>query len=202
VVAVGALNNHPARPSAAAMRPTRSAWSRTLTRLGILLTLVLPPVLHTGCVKDIAYQIRVEQEARKHVYDVKKKTLLATVREVAESDGWKVEEGDEDDGGFDLVGAPRKKNGREERLVVTLAKAEDGYRVEADLEVKQESANGGKHESVQHATFIELAVLEKLDPKAADKAKVIAKKKAKEDTKKVRACARKAVDTATEDDES
>lgn len=182
------------------MRPTRTAWSRTLVRLGLFLTLVVPPLVHTGCVKDIAYQIRVEQEARKHVYDVKKKTLLATVREIAESDGWKVEEGDDEDGP-DLTGAPRKKNGREERLVVTLAKVDDGYRVEADLEVKMETSHG-KQESLQHASFIELAVLEKLDPKAADKAKSIAKKKASEDTKQVRACAHKAVDTATEDNDS
>jgi hypothetical protein len=182
-------------------RPSRDRWSRTLTRLGILAVLVLPPLVHTGCVKDIAYQIRVEQEARKHVYDVKKSELLETVREVAESDGWKVQEGDDDEWP-DLTGATRKKNGREERLVVTLAKTDGGYRVEADLEVTQQSANGGKHESVQHASFIELAVLEKLDPKAADKAKSVAKKKAKEDTKQVRACARKAVDTATEDDDT
>ena len=179
--------------------PARPPWSRTLGRLVLLATLVVPPLVHTGCVKDIAYQIRVEQEARKHVYDLKKSKLLAEVREIAENEGWKVEDGDE--GGHDLIGKPRKKGSREEKLVVSLVKEDDGYRVEADLEVKTETQSG-KHESLQRATTIELALLEKLDPKAADRAKVTAKKKAKEDTKQVRACARKAVDTATEDEDS
>ena len=167
----------------------------------MLAALIVPPLVHTGCVKDIAYQIRVEQEARKHVYDLKKSALLDAVREVAESDGWNVEEGDDDDGP-DLTSKPRKKNDREERLVVTLAKTDGGYRVEADLEVKTHSQKNGNQEMVLHASYIELAVLEKLDPKAADKAKALAKKKASADTKQVRACARKAVDTATEDNDS
>lgn len=175
------------------------ALPRFARRLGLLLCLVAPPLVHTGCVKEAAYQIRLEQAARKHVYDVSKGKLLAAVRHAAEEEGWKIEEGD-GDGGFDLVGKPRERNGRKERLVVVLPKEADGYRVEADLETTMDTG-GGKQKSTLRAASIEIAVFSDLDPKAADKAKVKAKAQAKEDTKMIRACARRAVDAATETDD-
>ena len=50
--------------------------------------------------------------------------ILAAVRHAAEEEGWKIEEGD-GDGGFDLVGKPRERNGRKERLVVVRSSTED-----------------------------------------------------------------------------
>lgn len=173
------------------------ALPRFVRRLGLVLCLVAPPLVHTGCVKEAAYQIRLEQAARKHVYDVGKSKLLAAVKRAAEDEGWKVEEGD-GDGGFDLVGKTRERNGRKERLVVVLAKETEGYRVEADLETTMDTGNGSKQKSTLRAASIEIAVLSDLDPKAADKAKVKAKAQAKEDTKMIRACARRAVDAATD----
>lgn len=171
--------------------------SRSLfARLGLLCCLLVPPVVHTGCVQNAAYQIRMEQAARKHVYDVSRTKLLAAVKHVAEEDGWSIEEGD-GDGGPDLTGKARERNGRKERLVIVLVKDADGFRVEADLEVDLKTANGKQH-STMHASALEIAVFSELDPKAADKAKVKAKAQAKEDAKMIRACARRAVDTATE----
>jgi hypothetical protein len=171
---------------------------KTLTRLGLLLALVVPPVVHTGCVKDIAYQIRLDKEARKHVYEEKKSAILASAKKAAEGDGWTVSEGEE--GEADLVGKPRKVAGRKERLAISLVKSGDGYRLEADREVEMETAQG-KKTSLQPATTIEMAVLEDLDPKAAAKVRGKAKALAKEDTKMIRACAKRAVDVATEDGE-
>ncbi|MBL8714841.1 MAG: hypothetical protein JNL79_02550 [Myxococcales bacterium] len=167
-----------------------------LARLGLVCCLLVPPLVHTGCVRDAAYQIRLEQAARKHVYDVSRSKLLAAVKHIAEEDGWTVEEGD-GDGGPDLTGKPRERNGRKERLLVVLVKESDGFRVEADLEVDLKTANGKQH-STMRASALEIAVFSELDPKAADKAKVKAKAQAKEDAKMVRACARRAVDAATE----
>ncbi|MBK7399211.1 MAG: hypothetical protein IPJ34_23820 [Myxococcales bacterium] len=165
-------------------------------RLGLVCCLLVPPLVHTGCVQNAAYQIRLEQAARKHVYDLSHSKLLAAVKHAAEEDGWNVEEG-EGDGGPDLTGKARERNGRKERLVVVLVKESDGFRVEADLEVDLKTANGKQH-STMRASALEIAVFSELAPKAADKAKVKAKAQAKEDAKMVRACARRAVDAATE----
>ncbi len=173
---------------------------RLVARLGMLALLIAPPLLHTGCVQEAAYQFRMEQAARKHVYEEKKSKLVAAVVRAAEGEGWKVEEGD-GDGGPDVIGKSREKNGRKERLVVNLVKDGDGFRVEGDLEVEMPDANGGKKKSVMRAASVEIAVFEDLDPKGADKAKTKAKAKAKEDAKMIRACARRAVDAATETDD-
>ncbi len=175
-----------------------SRWSRLALRVGLVLTLVAPPLLHTGCVREIAYQVRLGKEARKHVYDEKRSTLLAAARKAAEDDGWKIVEGEGGDEGPDLVGKPRTVGGRKERLTITLVKSGDGHRLEADLEVETKTPNG-KRSSLQIASSIELVVLEELDPAAAQKVKTKAKALAKEDTKMIRACARRAVDAATED---
>lgn len=167
-------------------------------RLAMLVAVCAPPLLHTGCVREAAYQYRLEQEARKHVYDVSRKKLLAEVRKAAEDDGWTVVDGEED--GPDLIGKTRTKGARKERLVVTLVKVADGLRVEADLEVELQGPNG-KQSSLQKATAIEVAVLESLDSKALEKAKTKARAQSKEDARMVRACARKAVDAATDDGE-
>lgn len=173
-----------------------SRWSRLFSRVGLVFALVAPPLLHTGCVREIAYQVRLGKEARKHVYDDERSAILSAAKKAAEDDGWKLVEGDE--GEPDLIGKPRTVGGRKERLTITLVKSGSGHRLEADLELETKTANG-KHSGLQIATAIEMAVLEELDPKAAEKVKVKAKALAKEDTKMIRACARRAVDAATED---
>ena len=173
---------------------------RLAARLGMLALLVAPPLVHTGCVREAAYQIRLEQAARNHVYEQSKSKLVAAVTRAAEDDGWKVEEGD-GDGGPAVIGKSRERNGRKERLVVNLVKDGDGTRIEADLEIDMPDPQGGKKHSTMRAASLEIAVFADLEPKAADKAKTKAKEKAKEDAKMVRACARRAVDAATDTDE-
>jgi hypothetical protein len=179
----------------ALFRPSRGFVA--FRRLAVLVALAAPPLVHTGCVKDAAYQVRIGQEARKHVYSIDRGKLVAAIKRHAEDEGWDLDEVEE---GAEEITSKRKKGGRRERLVVTLVSTGGGHRVEADVESDMQTGQG-KRRVTNRASSFELALLEDLEPKAASKARTRAKALAKEDTRMIRACARRAVDAATEDGE-
>jgi hypothetical protein len=169
------------------------------SRLLLLTALLAPPVLHTGCLQKAAYQFRLQQKVRDHVYDQSAATVLKTARKIAVQQDWEIVEDDSDDRTF--VTKPRTINGEKQKLKVRVFNDGDGVRVEGDLYKKREVGSDTQEHKFIAAEF-ELALLEKLDPDTADKLRSAAKKQSKDDAKKIRACARKAIDEDEKADES
>lgn len=179
---------------AVASRP----WS-LIARVLMLTALLAPPVMHTGCLQKAAYQFRLQQKVREHVYTDSAAKVLKTARKVAEGQGWEIDEDQSDERSF--VTKARNLNSERQRLKARVVKEEDGVRLEGDL-YKTRTVGSDKQEHKFIAAELELEVLEKLDPDAADKLRSAAKKKSKEDAKQMRACARKALDDDEKADES
>lgn len=173
----------------------RSLLSRAL----MLVALLAPPLVHTGCLQKAAYELRLQQKVRDHVYSESASKLLKTARSVADKQGWTIDEDDSNDRSF--VTKPRTLNGAKQKLKVRAVSDSDGARLEADLFKTQKFGNDEKEQKFM-AAELQLGVLEKLDPEAADKLRSSAKKQSKEDAKQVRACARKALEEDEKADES
>lgn len=178
---------------------SRSGGRSLLSRVLLLAALVVPPVVQTGCLQKAAYELRMQQKVRDHVYSESISKVQKTGLAIAEKQGWKIDESESDDRSF--VTKKRSLNGYEQMLKVRFVKDDDGVRVEADL-FKTRSVGGNDKEQKFIAAEFQLAVLEKLDPDAADKIRSAAKKQSKEDAKQIRACARKAIDEDEKADES
>lgn len=164
-----------------------------LARLALVAALGLTLFAESACVADVAYEIRMEQAARKHVYSASREKLLAAAEKAAVAEGWSVEA---TSGGF--VGRERERGGRKEKLTVTIVEEGGGRRLEAELDVEGPGPDGKPQTSKARAGKLTIAVLSELEPKVADEAKKKAREEAKEDAKLVRACGRRAVDLATE----
>ena len=165
----------------------------------MLTALLAPPLLHTGCLQKAAYQVRLQQKVRAHVYGDSAAKVLKTARKVAEQDGWTIDDDESDERSF--ITEVRSLNGFKQKLKVRVVKDDDGVRVEGDL-YKTRTFGTDQQEQKFVAGEFELALFEKLDPDAADKAKSAAKKQSKDDAKQIRACARKAIDEDEKSDES
>jgi len=164
----------------------------------MLSALLAPPLLHTGCLQKAAYEVRLQQKVRAHVYDESFAKVMKTARSVAEKDDWTIDDDESDERSF--VTRTRSLNGYKQKLKVRVIKDDEGVRVEGDL-YKTRTFGDEKQEQKFIAGAFELAVFEKLDPEAADKAKSAAKKQSKDDAKQMRACARKAIDADEKSDE-
>jgi hypothetical protein len=164
----------------------------------MLSALLAPPLLHTGCLQKAAYEVRLQQKVRAHVYDESFAKVMKTARSVAEKDDWTIDDDESDERSF--VTKTRSLNGYKQKLKVRVIKDDEGVRVEGDL-YKTRTFGDEKQEQKFIAGAFELAVFEKLDPEAADKAKSAAKKQSKDDAKQMRACARKAIDADEKSDE-
>lgn len=180
------------------MKP-RSSGRSVLTRVLMLAALLAPPVVHTGCLQKAAYEVRMQQKVRDHVYAESASKVMKTGLAIAEKQGWTIDEDETDDRSF--VTKTRSLNGYKQKLKVRVVKDDDGVRVEADLYKTRTVGNNDKEQKFIAGEF-QLAVLEKLDPDAADKIRSAAKKQSKEDAKQIRACARKALDEDEKADES
>jgi hypothetical protein len=172
------------------MKPT--SFTRVVARLSILGVLVLPPIVHGGCLQKAAYQARLQEKVRAHVYAEKAQVVLKAARKLAEHDGWTIEDGDEDEDRA-FTTKTRTLDGMKQKLSVKVIKEADGVRLEGTLEKQLKSASD-EDTTRFPATDFELAVFEKLDPDGAASVKKKATKQSKEDAKQIRACARKAID--------
>jgi hypothetical protein len=170
-----------------------------LSRLLMVTALIAPPLVHTGCLQKAAYELRLQQKVREHVYSESAATVMKTARKIAVQQGWTIEDDESDERSF--VTETRSLNGYKQKLKVRVVKEDDGVRVEGDL-YKTRTMGSDQQEHKFIAAELELAVMEKLDPDAVDKMKSSAKKQSKEDAKKIRACARKALDEDEKADES
>lgn len=170
-----------------------------LSRVLMLAALLVPPVVHTGCLQKAAYEVRMQQKVRDHVYAESAAKVMKTGLSIAEKQGWTIDDDDSDERSF--VTKTRSLNGYKQKLKVRVVKDDDGVRVEADLFKTRTFGTEEKEQKFIAAEF-QLAVLEKLDPDAADKIRAAAKKQSKEDAKQIRACARKAIDEDEKADES
>jgi len=165
----------------------------------MLAALLAPPLVHTGCLQNAAYQVRLQQKVRAQVYAESAAKVMKTARKVAEQEGWQIDEDESDERSF--VTKVRSLNSYKQKLKVRIIKDDDGVRVEGDLYKTRTFGNELKEQKFIAGEF-ELALFEKLDPDGADKVKSAAKKQSKEDAKQIRACARKAIDEDEKADES
>lgn len=172
----------------------RSPFLHLLTRLSMIGALALPPLVHGGCLQKAAYQVRLQERVRAHVYAQSAVKVLTAARKVAERDGWTIADGDDDESeGRSFTTKTRTLDGVPQTLSVRVIKEADGVRLEGTVEKKLKTTSGDDTTRFP-AADLELAVFERLDPDGAASVKSKAKKQSKEDAKQIRACARKAID--------